>query len=233
MPESDLDQLIAPIYKPYTNPATTILAAPGDIQVHLRARCLTEEAAEKLLAEVGDPILAALGDRVYSRNGDPLEASAGQMLRDQKLTLCVAESCTGGMLGERITAVAGSSDYFKGGFLTYTYAAKTELLGIDPQLLETRKAVSEPVAREMAVQARLRAGSDIALSVTGVAGPGQGGEIEPVGTIYVGLATADGCRVRRFQFAGERNRIRTLAAQTALDLLRRHLAGIGGSSWKQ
>jgi nicotinamide-nucleotide amidase len=129
--------------------------------------------------------------------------------------------------------VAGSSDYFTGGFLTYSYQAKTQLLGIDPELLERHRAVSKPVAKAMAENALQRMGAQVALSVTGVAGPGQGEETEPVGTIYVGLATAEGCDVKRFQFAGDRQRLRSLATQTALDLLRRHLTAVGGSPWKQ
>ncbi|MBI3683603.1 MAG: competence/damage-inducible protein A [Acidobacteria bacterium] len=221
MPESDLDQLIAPVYRNYVNPATTILAAAGDIQVHLRARCATAGEAEAMLKEVGDPIAELLGDRIYSSNGDPLEAVVGKLLRERAMTVCVAESCTGGMVAERITSVAGSSDYFAGGFLAYSYRAKNALLGIDPELLREYKAVSEPVARAMAVAALERSGATLSVSVTGVAGPGQGAETEPVGAVWVGVANADSCRVRRFQFAGDRQRIRSLAAQTALDMLRR------------
>lgn len=224
MPESDLDQLIAPVYTKYENPATTILAAAGDIQVHLRARCSTEAEAEALLREAGDPIAQLLGDRIYSRNGDSLEKTVGDLLRQRGMTVAVAESCTGGMLGERITSVPGSSDYFAGGFLTYSYDAKEKLLGIDRAFLDQHKAVSEPVARAMAQAVRERVGASIGVSVTGVAGPGQGDEIEPPGVFFVGVATADRCNVRRFQWAaGDRNRIRVIATQSALDLLRRTL----------
>ncbi|MBL8175491.1 MAG: competence/damage-inducible protein A [Bryobacterales bacterium] len=223
MGESDLDQLIAPVYNKYTNPATTILAAAGDIQIHLRARCRNEAQAEALLAEVGDPIEALLGDRVYSHNGDSLEATVGRMLHDRGMTIAVAESCTGGMLGEKITSVPGSSGYFAGGFLTYSYAAKQRLLGIDADFLNTHKAVSEPVAKAMAEAARHKTGADIAVSVTGVAGPSQGGESEPVGSIFVAVASDQGCHARHVQFAGDRHRIRALACQIALDAVRRQL----------
>src|ERR1700761_8685744 len=126
MGESDLDQLIAPVYKKYENPATTILAAAGDVQIHLRARCQTVAEADALLAEVGGPIELLLGDRIYSRNGDPLDMVVGEMLRKNRATVSVAESATGGMLGERFTSVAGSSEYFAGGFITYTNAMKME-----------------------------------------------------------------------------------------------------------
>lgn len=221
MGESDLDQLIAPVYSKYTNPVTTILAAAGDVQIHLRARCKTAEEAEALLEEVGPPILELLGDRVYSQNGDSLEAAVGRLLREQGGTLAVAESCTGGMLGEKITSVAGSSDYFAGGFVVYSNALKTGLLGIPAELIETHGAVSEEVAMAMAVAAKERTGATIAVSTTGVAGPGQGGEKEPVGTIFIGLASEAGCKVRKVQFAADRHRIRTLACQTAMDMVRR------------
>ncbi len=223
MPESDLDQLISPVYKKYENPATTILAAPGDIQVHLRARCESAEEAERLLAEVAAPIEALLGDRIYSSNGESLEETVGRRLREKQATLSVAESCTGGMLAERITSVAGSSDYFLGGFLVYTERLKTELLGVEEALLREHTAVSEPVARAMAEQARRRTGSTYAIAVTGVAGPGPDTQGVAAGTVYLGLADAQGCPVRRLQYPGDRTRVRTLAAQTALDLLRRRM----------
>ena len=156
MGESDLDQLIAPAYKKYQNPATTILAAAGDIQIHLRARCSTEAEADALLAEVGGPIELLLGDRIYSRNGDPLENVVGDLLRGRGGTVSVAESCTGGMLGERFTSVPGSSDYFVGGFITYTNEMKIEMLGVAPELLQQHGAVSQPVAEAMAIGARRR-----------------------------------------------------------------------------
>lgn len=223
MGESDLDQLIAPVYMKYTNPVTTVLSQPGDIQVHLRARCTTAEQAEALLAEVGDPIEALLGDRIYSRNGDSLEAAVGQKLRERGLKVAVAESCTGGMLGERITAVAGSSDYFLGGFLTYTLAAKRDMLGVAGELVASGKAVTEPMARAMAEGVVSKTGADFGIAITGVAGPGQGGEDEPVGIVYIAIAKSGGTITRRVQLWGERQRIRSMAVTTALDMLRRLL----------
>ena len=222
MSESDLDQLIAPVYKKYENPATTILAANGDIQIHLRARCATPAEADALLAEVGAPIEALLGDRIYSRNGDPLEAILGGLLRQNHATVSVAESCTGGMLGERFTSVPGSSDYFLGGFITYTNAMKIEMLGVLPEMLEQFGAVSKETAEAMALGARRRTGSTYALSITGEAGPDPGGKA-PVGTVYVGLADAAGALAVDRQFLGDRQRIRTFTTQMALDLLRRRI----------
>jgi nicotinamide-nucleotide amidase len=226
MGESDLDQLIAPVYTRYTNPVTTILAAAGDIQVHLRARCDTQAEAAQLLAEVGGPIELLLGDRIYSRNGDPLEVVAGEMLKKHHATLAVAESITGGMLGERITAVPGSSQYFLGGFLTYTDRMKIEMLGVSERTLEQFGAVSHETAEAMAIGARRRTGATYALSATGIAGPG-GGESAPVGTVYIGLADASGCQVIHRQFPGDRARNRAFAVQWALDLLRRKCTLVG------
>jgi nicotinamide-nucleotide amidase len=223
MGESDLDLLISPVYKPYLNPATTILAGAGDIQIHLRAHGETEAQAEALLEAVGPPIEALLGDRLYSRDGASLETVIGRQLRARGATVSVAESCTGGWLGERITSVAGSSDYFVGGFLVYTDPMKTRLLGVDAALLKQFTAVSEQAAKAMAEGARARTGSTYAVSVTGEAGP-QSQSGAPVGTVVVGLASPDGePQAYRYQLFGDRNGVRSRAAQWALDELRRKL----------
>jgi nicotinamide-nucleotide amidase len=227
MGESDLDQLIAPVYKKFENPVTTILAAAGDIQIHLRARCATEGEADRLLAEVGGPIELLLGDRIYSRNGDPLEAVAGDLLRKNRATVCVAESCTGGMLGERFTSVPGSSDYFAGGFITYTNAMKVEMLGVPAETLQEHGAVSRETAEAMAIGARRRCGATYAISITGAAGPDTGGESVPAGTVYVAIADAAGTHVATRQFLSDRQRVRVFTVQMALDMLRRRITGRG------
>ncbi len=221
MPESDLDQLISPVYKKYDNPVTTILAANGEIQVHLRARCSTELEAAALLSEVARPIEALLGDRVYSRNGDSLEVVVGQLLQKRHATVAVAESCTGGLVAERITSVHGSSAYFLAGLVTYTNAMKKDLLGVNGETLQKYTAVSRETAGEMASGARRRSGATFAISTTGVVGPDGGTEKSPVGTVYIGVADADGVQVTHRQFLGDRARIRIFASQLALDLLRR------------
>jgi nicotinamide-nucleotide amidase len=223
IPESDLDQLISPVYKKYLNPVTTILAGNGDIQVHLRARCASVGEAEALLAEVGAPIEALLGDKIYSRNGDPLEVVVGEMLHKAHSTVAVAESLTGGMLGERFTTVPGSSRYFLGGFITYSNAMKAELLGVDPQLLAHFGAVSRETAEAMAAGARRLTKATYALAVTGVAGPDSGSDAAPVGTVYVALADPEKTVAFHRQFLGDRARIRVFTTQMALDILRRRL----------
>jgi len=224
MGESDLDTLIAPVYTKYQNPVTTVLSAPGDLSVHLRARCATAEEADALLREVGDPIAELLGDRVYTTDdGETIEMVVGRLLRDRKATVATAESCTGGLIASRLTEHAGSSDFFKAGFVTYTDDQKRELLGVSREMLEAHTAVSEPVAAAMAAGALERTGADYALSTTGYAGPGGGTEETPVGTVFIGLASPHGVKVTKLRYGLDRYRIRMLASQTGLDLLRRAL----------
>jgi len=223
MPESEVDQLAAPIYTRYTNPVTTILAGGGDIQLHLRARAADAAEAERLAEEVASQIEGILGDRIYSRNGDPIEAVIGERLRARGDTVSVAESCTGGMLGERLTSVPGSSDYFVGGLLTYNDRMKNTLAGVSEEILRRSTAVSADAAEALAGGARARTGSTWAVSITGVAGPGGGTEAAPTGTVYIAVAGPDGCRSHHVRFTGDRTRVRMFATQTALDLLRRRL----------
>ncbi len=223
--ESDLDQRIAPVYKRYAGLSTTVLAAPGDIQVHLRARCEDPSRAQALVEEAGRQIEAILGDRIYS-SGEPMEAVIGKLLAGRGATLAVAESCTGGLLAQRITSVPGSSAYFAGGFLVYSDAMKSALAGVPAELLREHGAVSEPVARSLAEGTRARISATYALAVTGVAGPGGGTEATPVGTVFIGLAGPEGVSARRFRFLGDRDRVRAFAAQTAMDMLRRRLLGL-------
>jgi nicotinamide-nucleotide amidase len=212
------------VYTKYANPVTTILAAPGDIQVHLRARAETAEEADAALNAVAPQIEALLGNRVYSRDGSTLEAIVGRLLQERGATVAVAESCTGGMLGERITSIPGSSNWFAGGFLTYSDRMKTEMLGVPAGLIAQHTAVSEPVALEMARGARERTGATYALSVTGIAGPDGGTEATPVGLVFVALAGPDGAAAKRFRFPGDRERVRGFAVQNALEMLRRTLS---------
>ena len=223
--ESDLDKRIAPLYTKYENPVTTILAAPGDVHIHLRARCATADEAEFLLEELGLQIEAELGSSIYSTDGASLEEVVGRLLLSRSESVCVAESMTGGYVGERLTRIAGSSGYFRGGFLTYSNDLKQRLLGVDASLLEKESAVSEPVASAMASGAREKLGSDWAISVTGYAGP----DADPVrsipaGTVFVGIVgPGDLSRVYRFNFGGDRGRIRSFATTYALDSLRKIL----------
>lgn len=222
--ESDLDTLIAPVYTKFTNPVTTILSSPGDLFVTLRARAGTDKEAEDLLREAGNPIAELLGDRIYSNDPDePLEAVIGCLLRKRHAKVSTAESCTGGLLAARLTEQGGSSDFFIGGYVTYSDAQKHDQLGIAKDLLAKHTAVSEPVAAAMAEGARKRSGSTYALSTTGYAGPDGGTDYDPVGTVYLGISGPAGTRVLRVRYHPDRYRVRTLATQAALDLLRKTL----------
>jgi nicotinamide-nucleotide amidase len=222
--ESDLDTLIAPVYTKYANPVTTVLSSLGDLSVHLRARAESSEQADELLRQVGNPIAELLGDRIYSEDPDePLEAVIGCLARKQHATVATAESCTGGLVAARLTEQGGSSRFFVGGYVTYSEAQKHEVLGVPKELTGKHGAVSEPVAAAMAEGARARSGSTYAVSTTGYAGPDGGTDYDPVGTVYLGIAGPSGSRVVRIRYGGDRYRIRTLATQAALDLLRKTL----------
>jgi nicotinamide-nucleotide amidase len=224
MGESDLDQLIAPVYTKYTNPVTTVLAKAGDIEVHLRARLETADAAEALVDEVGLQVEALLGDRIYSRNGNPLDQTVGEMLMERGGSVAVAESCTGGLLGTRLTDAPGASGWFRGGYIVYTLEMKKDLVRAkEGEEIEKHGVVSERTAELLAQAARDQSGATHGVSITGIAGPDGGTEENPIGTVWIGVASNQGVETRRYRFPGDRGRIRTLAAQSALDLLRRHL----------
>jgi nicotinamide-nucleotide amidase len=222
MGESDLDALIAPVYKQYENPVTTILAKAGDLTIHLRAQTTSQAESDRLTAELGDKIRALLGERIYSEDGSPLEAAVLNKLAAANQTVTVAESLTAGMLGARLAGIPGASKSFVGGFITYNNTQKQNLLGVDPATLAEHTEVSEEVALQMAAGARQRASAHWALSLTGYAGPDGGTEANPVGTVYIGLAGPDGyLKAHRFRYpSGDRDRVRQFAVQSALNLLR-------------
>lgn len=226
MGESDLDALIGPVYKPYTNPVTTILAKAGDLTVHLRAQTSSQAESDQLVAELGSKIEALLGNKIYSYDGSPLEVVVLSKLAERNESLAVAESLTAGMLGARFGSVPGASKNFLGGFLTYTDDQKHNLLGVSRETLAAHTAVSEATALEMAVGARARTGASWAVSLTGYAGPDGGTEADPVGTTYIAIAGPDGYqKAHRFRYPiGDRDRIRQFAVQSSLNLLRLALA---------
>lgn len=223
LPESEVDQRIAPLYKPYKNPVTTILSTSGAIEVHLRARAPSEAEADKLLAELSEKIELALGDHIFSTRGETIEEVVGMYLVMKQKTLATAESCTGGLLSERLTRVPGSSDFFVGGAVCYSNELKTKLAGVPPSLLEKHGAVSKPVAQALAEGIRRRTNASIGIGITGIAGPGGGTPEKPVGLVFIGLADERGTEVREFRFPGNRERVRLLSSQFALEMLRRRL----------
>lgn len=223
MGESKLDELIAPIYTAYENPVTATLFSRTEVEVQLTATAPTPEAADALNDELAGKIADKLGVSVFSTDGETMEEVVGRMLAARGETLATAESCTGGLVGERLTEVPGSSDYFLEGVITYSNAAKTRLLGVPADLIEEHGAVSSEVAQAMAEGARNRAGSTYAVSITGVAGPGGGTDEKPVGTVFVGYSGPDGTTSMRFQLPGDRHLVRWRSSQAALDLLRRKM----------
>jgi nicotinamide-nucleotide amidase len=224
--ESHVDEALHPLYRDWaeTTPpiAATILAVLGSIELHLSTRAPREAADAALDAAVARAV-TVLGHDVYSTDGRPLEAVVGDLLVERGLRIGVAESCTGGLLASRLTDVPGSSRYVDRGVVVYANEAKTEMLGVSPDLLRDHGAVSEPVALAMADGVRAVAHAGVAVGVTGIAGPGGGSAEKPVGTVVIAVATDRERRVRTFRFFGEREQVKFQASQAALDMVRRIL----------
>ena len=228
--ESAVEEIAAPIYTRYTNPVTTILAAPGDVQLHVKSFAEKQSAAEALADELAAQLERAIGNAVFSNDGANMEQVAGRLLEDAHATLAVAESCTGGMLAQRITAVPGSSAYFLGGVVCYSNAVKESWLGVSADVLASNGAVSAPVAQALAEGIRGRLNSTYGLGITGIAGPDGGTKEKPVGTVFISLAAPEGSQVVEKHYWGERDIVRWQATQTALDLLRRALQQTSSSA---
>lgn len=223
IPESQADKLLAPIYTTYTDVETTILAHAGDIQLTLLCSKSTLEAAQQRVDELASRMEEALDDWLYSSQGDSLEQIVLYYLGLRQATLATAESCTGGLIAQRITSVPGSSRSFIGGAIVYSNEMKTAFADVPAELIDRHGAVSEEVAAALALGIRTRTGATIGLGITGVAGPGGGTESKPVGLVFI--AVTDGNRTDCLQrtFRGSRNRVREWASQQALDLVRRRL----------
>jgi len=220
--ESDCDSRIAPIYKAAEGVETTILAGAGEINLYLRSRGSDQDAAEARVEDLAEKIEDELGDFVYSR-GESLEEIVGYHLQLRNATLAVAESCTGGLLGKRITSVSGSSRYFLGGAIVYSNDFKTLFANVPPLMIAEHGAVSAEVAKALAEGIRDETGATIGVSVTGIAGPQGGTEAKPVGLVFHALSDAQGTEVVERRFPGDRERIRLFASQQALDMVRRRL----------
>ena len=221
--ESRTDELAAPVYTKFQNPVTTILFKDGNIELHLTAQSKTDTEANRLLDELAGQLDEVLGEYIFSRRDETLEQVVGDLLRWRGYSLATAESCTGGLLAGRITEVPGSSEYFLEGVVTYSNEAKMRVLGVPAEMLEEHGAVSEPVACAMAAGVRKLAGSTFGIGVTGIAGPSGGTEEKPVGLVYIALADEDTVEARKLIFPGDRQFIRTLTVNSALDLLRRRI----------
>lgn len=222
VPESDLDERISPIYKRYSEVQTTILAGLGEIQIHFRTWSKDSDAAEQMLAELVERTTKELGESIFTVSGQSMEEIVAAELTRGHATIATAESCTGGLLAERLTRIPGSSSYFLGGVVCYSNELKTAWTDIPAALIETHGAVSPEVAQALATGIRLRTGATLGIGITGIAGPGGATPEKPVGLVHIALADAVSCTERAARFPGDRERIRWFASQTALDMVRRY-----------
>ena len=222
--ESMVDKRAAPIYKTYKDVETTILAGtPGEVQLHLRARADSPEEAQKRVEALADALDQEFDDAIFSTTGESMEQIVGYYLGMRQSTLATAESCTGGLLAERITSVPGSSRYFLGGAVVYDNSIKSELAGVPPLLIAEHGAVSSQVATALAEGIRGKCKATFGVGITGIAGPGGGSEEKPVGLVFHALADGSHTEVVERKFPGDRDRIRQWATQQALDMVRRKL----------
>jgi len=222
--ESLLAERLTPLWESVSDVTMAYLASAGEVRVRLTAVAPTREEALARIAPVEEAVRAELGDAVYGLDDETLEAAVGRLLRSAGQTLACAESLTGGLVGGRVTTVAGSSDYYRGGVVAYATEAKATVLGVNHRLLAEYGPVSEPVAGAMAEAARRLFGAAVGLATTGVAGPTEQ-DGQPVGTVCLGVADGDGMVTELLKAPGDRAQIRAWATTGALDLLRRHLEG--------
>jgi len=225
MTESAVDQALKGLEENHPGVKLGFRAHFPEIQIKLTVKGTDLDAAKERLEAASAEVKARVGARIFS-DGAPMEQVIGELLRQNKATLATVESCTGGLVAQMVTAVPGSSEYFDRGFVTYTNAAKHDLVDVDNAILADHGAVSEQCARAMAEGARKRAGTTYALSITGIAGPGGGTPEKPVGLVYIGLATPTETAVRRIVWPGQRDQVRAVSAMVALDMLRRVLSGL-------
>ena len=227
MGESSVDQLLHDRMAHMVNPSLATYAKPCEVRLRATAKAASQAEAEAMLAPVVAEVRSTLGDVVYGVDVKDLAEVCFHLLKERDLTLATAESCTGGRVAERITALPGVSSVYRGGVVSYWTSVKADVLGVPQDILDQYGAVSEPTARAMAEGARRITGADIAVSVTGVAGPDRDERGNPVGLVYIGLAAPEGTFCRRIE-AGNRRRaqIQSLAANHALDVVRRYLTGL-------
>ncbi len=226
VPESKVNEMLGSLLDLSRNPQAGLAASDLGVDLRIRARAGSPDAARAMIDALVEEARARLGSAIYSETGEGLERVVGRLLAEREKTLSIAESCTGGLISERITSVSGSSVYFDRGLVTYSNDSKEAMLGVPRALLLARGAVSAETARTMAEGVRGLAGTDFGLSVTGIAGPTGGTAEKPVGLVCMALAVRGGeTRVEEHRFPGDREMVRARSAQAALDLLRRHLTG--------
>lgn len=220
--ESDVEQRVSPLYAQYPDTETTILARPTGIELHPRLWSDNPVKAEATLDELVKRMSLALGEHLFSTNGESLEQIVANLLTENRATIAVAESCTGGLLAERLTSLPGSSAYFVGGVVCYSNEMKTSMVGVPPELIESKGAVSAEVALALATGIRKRTGATLGLGVTGIAGPGGGTPEKPVGLVHIAIADERAASEMPSQLPGDRERIRQFSTQRALNMVRRY-----------
>jgi nicotinamide-nucleotide amidase len=221
--ESDVDHRAAPIYTRYEDVETTILAGAGEVQLHLKARSDSLEYAQKRVGELASELEDEFDEAVFSTAGESLEQIVGYYLQMRGLTIAVAESCTGGLLAQRLTSISGSSRYFLGGAVVYSNDLKTQFADVPPLLIAEKGAVSKEVAIALAEGIRKRCHASLGVGVTGIAGPTGGSDEKPVGLVFMAVTDGKKSEVKERKFPGDRTRIRMFATQMALDMVRRKL----------
>ena len=223
--ESSVEAKLRDMMNDLQNPTLAPYAKEGEVMLRITAKAKSEDEAEKMTQPVIEKVRGVLGDIIYGMDVGSLEQVVFELLKEKGMTLSTAESCTGGFIAKRMTDLRGSSEVFIGGAVTYATESKTKVLGVDSQLIEQFGVVSSEVASEIAKRARVLFNSDIAVSTTGLAGP-DGDGINPVGTVFVALATENEVFVTQLNSGFGRARVRTLASNCALDMVRRHLTGL-------
>ncbi len=202
-----------------------LTAKETGVDIRIVVRESSAERSQAIIQKIEKTVRERLGDAVYGVDGQEMAEVVGALLKQRRLRLAVAESCTGGMIGSRITEIAGSSDYFDRAAVVYSNDSKTAMLGVPKELIEKHGAVSSEVAAAMAQGILQASRTDIGIAATGIAGPGNESEEKPVGLVYIGLASAEGVKTNEFRFLGTRAQIRLKTSQMALDMVRRHLIG--------
>jgi len=224
--EGHMEEIIMDIVDNQTNPTVAPYAKAHALTLRIAASGRTKEEAERLIVPVEKQIRDRLGDNIYGEGDTTLESVVAELLIKKKLTIAVAESCTGGLLCGRLINYPGISSVFMEGAITYSNQSKIKLLGVKPETLEKYGAVSQEVAKEMADGIYKTANTNIGISITGVAGPGGGTETKPVGLIYIGICINGTTKVKKVNLNGSRNRVRNLITTNALDLLRREIINL-------